>query len=83
MTDPTKTREDGIVPYFIDWGASPHPAESSPRGCTLLGIRARHPDYLRVRRILRALGLGLEVENGARATLVATIRTPKGEVELG
>ena len=82
MTDPTKSRADGIVPYFIHWGDSPHPAASSPTGCALLAIRARHPDALRLRRVLRALGLDLPVEQGPSAALEATIRSPAGDVVL-
>lgn len=83
MTDPTKSREAGILPYFIHWGDSPHPAASSPGGCTLVAIKARHPDAVRIRRLLRTLGLDLGVEPGSSPALVATIRTPKGDIDLG
>ena len=36
----------------------------------------------RVRDILSGLGLGLQVESGPTPTLIATIRTPRGTVEL-
>ena len=82
MTDPTMRRADGIVPYFIHWGDSPHPAASSPTGCTLLEIRARHPDAARLRKVFRALGLDLSVEPGPSPVLEATIRSPVGDVVL-
>lgn len=73
---------DGIVPFFIDWGATPHPASSLPKGCTLVALRAEHPDANRVQTELSALGLNLRVESGAAPSLIATIHTPHGDVEL-
>jgi hypothetical protein len=73
---------DGIVPFFIDWGETPHPAANLPKGCVLVGLRAEHPDATRVQRELSALGLNLRVDAGAAPTLIATVRTPSGEVEL-
>jgi hypothetical protein len=82
MTDPAAPREGGIVPFFIDWGDTPHPAASAPPGGRLIGLRARHPDAARVAGLLRALGLGLGVEHGDQPGLIATLETPRGRVEL-
>jgi hypothetical protein len=73
---------DGIVPFFIDWGTTPHPASSAAPGATLIALRAEHPDPTRVRNILKELGFDLAVTNGATAALVATIAGPRGRVEL-
>ena len=78
MTDLMKDRENGIVPYFINWGDSPHPAESAPKGCTLKRLKAIHPEADRLTRILKHLRLDLAVEQGLTAKLVATIETQKG-----
>ncbi len=82
MTDFKKDRENGIVPFFIDWGDSPHPAESAPKGCLLKRLRVIHPEADRVTRILDRLGLNLVAEQGAEARLAATIETPKGTVDI-
>jgi len=82
MTDPTKPRADGIVPYFIHWGDSPHPAASAPAGCTLLALRVSHPEAARLHRVFQALGLDLSVEPGPGPLLEATIRSPVGDVVL-
>ncbi|HKQ58972.1 MAG TPA: VOC family protein [Candidatus Eisenbacteria bacterium] len=82
MTDPAAPREGGIVPFFIDWGHTPHPAASAPPGGRLIGFRARHPDAARVAAILRGLDLGLDVERGDQPALIATLETPRGRVEL-
>ena len=73
---------DGIVPFFIDWGETPHPAASLPKGCVLIALRAEHPDAKRIRAELSALGLNLRVDAGSAPALIATIRTPHGDVDL-
>lgn len=82
MTDSRAPRADGIVPFFIDWGATPHPATTSPRGGTLVGLRARHPDVDGVRAMLRSLGLDLELEEADAPELIATLETRRGRIEL-
>ncbi len=73
---------DGLVPFFIDWGASPHPARSAPEGVSLLALRGEHPYPSGVCSILRALGIDLPVTKGERAALIAVLEGPKGTVEL-
>jgi len=73
---------DGIIPFFIDWGKTPHPAASLPNGCVLVALRAEHPDANRIQADLSALGLDLRVDAGSAPALIATIRTPHGDVEL-
>jgi hypothetical protein len=82
LTDPEVALGDGLVPFLIDWGDSEHPALGAPRGCALLALRAEHPDPPRLRWMLEALALDLDVEVGSRPALIATIRTPMGETEL-
>jgi len=74
--------EDGIVPFFIDWGDSPHPSHSAPGGATLVALRAEHPDAANVQRMLEKLGLPLAVTRGAAPALIATIDGKRGRVEL-
>jgi hypothetical protein len=73
---------DGLVPFFIDWGDTPHPAKSAAAGATLISLRAEHPDPDKVRRMLGELGLDLSVVKGAKPSLVAAIAGARGRVEL-
>ncbi len=82
MTDLRMPRAGGVVPYFIDWGATAHPAGGAPAGCRLVSLRAVHPKPEQVRRVLEELGLDLPVESGAEPALIAAIATPRGEIEL-
>jgi hypothetical protein len=81
-TDPRVVLADRLVPYFIDWGASPHPSATAAKGVTLLSLRAEHPDPDRVARMLHQLGLDLTVTAGPRPALIATFDSPKGRVQL-
>jgi len=82
MTDSLAPREGGVIPFFIDWGDSPHPSRGIPDGGRLVRLQARHPEPARVRALLAALGVELDVESGAAPGLIATIATPAGTIEL-
>ncbi|MDE0357054.1 MAG: VOC family protein [Gammaproteobacteria bacterium] len=70
----------GIIPFFIDWGDTPHPcAELPDRGVRLVRLSGRHPDPELVRRELGRLGVELEVA-AERAGLVAVLQTPAGDL---
>jgi hypothetical protein len=81
-TDPNAVVADRLVPYFIDWGSSPHPAATAAKGASLVALRAEHPDAQRVGKMLRQLGLALPVQPGPKPALIATLDGPKGRVEL-
>jgi hypothetical protein len=81
-TDPDVSLADRLIPYFIDWGNSPHSAATAAPGATLTGSRAEHPDADRVQHMVDALGLALRVQRGPKPSLIATIRGPKGQIEL-
>ena len=82
LTDPIMAPGAGIVPFLIDWGSSPHPAESAPQGVTLVGLRGEHPDARSVRDVLRTLDLDLVVTTSVTLALIAVLSTPKGTIEL-
>jgi Glyoxalase-like domain len=82
LTDLRCAVADGIVPFFVDWGQSPHPALAASQGATLVGLLAEHPDADRVRRILRGIAIDLPVEAGPAPALIAQIDCPKGRVVL-
>ena len=81
-TNPRTIVADGILPFLIDWGATPHPSDSAARGATLIHLRAEHPQREAIRDTARQLGLCLQVDRGSQPALIATIECPNGEVEL-
>jgi len=74
---------DGLVPFLINWGSSPHPSGTSEALCSIEGFAAEHPDPESVRAMLGALGLSLDVESGPVPRLRGTIVGPDGSLELG
>jgi hypothetical protein len=82
LTYPDMRQGDGLVPFLIDWGRSPHPAAGAPGGAELVELRAEHPDPAMIDRLLRQLGIGLRVSRGPVRALIATLETPHGRVEL-
>ena len=81
-TSPATVVADRIAPFFIDWGASPHPAKNAAPDAKLVALRAEHPDAARVRQTLLHLGIDLAVGQGPAPALIATVECPKGRVEL-
>jgi Glyoxalase-like domain len=82
LTDLRAPRLDGLVPFLIDWGTTPHPSATAAGGARLLTLRAEHPDPGVVERALRALGSDVPVTKANRPALIAKLATPRGEVEL-
>ncbi len=82
FTDPIALVGDGLVPFLIDWGQSPHPAGTAAKGATLVALQAEHPKPESVRKMLRDLSIDLEVKAGPNAQLIATIECPRGRVTL-
>jgi hypothetical protein len=82
FTDPHAVVAEGLVPFLIDWGGSPHPAASAPGGVSLLALRGEHPDPAGVARMLDVLGADLPIARAPRPALVASLQTRSGRVEL-
>jgi hypothetical protein len=82
LSDPYVEIAGGVVPFFIDWSDTPHPAGASPEGAVLRSLRAEHPQPEAVKRTLERLGIDLPVTEGPAPALIATLDTPNGTVEL-
>ena len=82
LTDPFTVLANGIVPFFIDWGRTLHPAQFAAQGSKLANLRAEHPSPKPIQEMLSRLGLDLRVYAGSRPALIATIMSPQGQQEL-
>lgn len=82
FTDPLAARNGGVLPFFIDWGNTEHPAKSLPRKCELLELTLLHPHAQNVEQRLRAVGIDLPVAPAEEPRVAARIRTPKGVLDL-
>lgn len=82
LTDPDVDPGDGVIPFFIDWGESPHPAATLPAVATCRGLRAEHPRAAALRKQLAVLGLELPVAGGDQPRLIAELALPGGRTLL-
>lgn len=74
----------GLLPFLIDWGSSPNPADAATRGIDLVSLTGVHPDVGKVEQRLALLGLDdIALREAPQPALRAVLRTPAGEVELG
>ena len=78
-TDPA----DGIVPFLIDWGTSPHPAMSAMPILRLRSLEAEHPEPAHAEARLAALDVALTVRLGERPRLLANLHGIDGPIALG
>ena len=78
LSDPKACAYDGLIPFFIDWQNSPHPASQLPAACELIAVEAQHPEGDLVASILQKIDLNLNIKSGTEVKLTAHIQTPKG-----
>ncbi|MDK1011185.1 MAG: VOC family protein [Actinomycetota bacterium] len=82
LTDPYAERVGGVIPFFVDWGETTHPATALPSQCELITVNLEHPHPEQAERAMRAVGITTQVAAGDTSQIRATIRTPNGIVEL-
>ena len=70
-----------LVPFFIDWGDSPHPADEAEDGCQLIQLSLTHPEAWSLRPLLERLDVEVDVQAGD-AAITAQLETPAGKVRL-
>jgi len=73
---------DGVVPFLIDWGDTPHPAGGLP-ALQLAEWGAEHPTPDQVATALAAVDVELELSQGPVARLRAVVVGPAGSYRLG
>jgi Glyoxalase-like domain len=71
-----------LVPFFIDWTDSEHPARTAPEGGRLERIEVLSPEKPALAELFRDLGIDLPVVGSERPGLAATIATRSGSQRL-
>ncbi|MGW0941269.1 VOC family protein [Streptomyces sp. NPDC002623] len=79
LTDGGSPHPSGLVPFLIDWGATPHPSASGLPVVRLLELTATAPTPDEIHPVLTALGTGLTLTEGP-AAFSFTVDTPNGPV---
>lgn len=81
VSTPPEYLYDGLVPFLIDWGTTPHPTTTLPT-VELVRLHASHPQADELREVLTVLSTSLDLSTGP-AALTATFRGPRGEYAVG
>lgn len=79
---PISFGEGCALPFFINWGASPHPASEMPSGAELIRFEIRHPDAANINDQLKVLSIDPCAVEDSLPRHRAIIRCPRGEVDL-
>ena len=82
LTPPQIELNDGLVPFLIDWGSTPHPTSRDLPRTRLTSWTAIHPTPGILQRPLAALGCQLDIAAGDRPELIAVIEGHRGLVTL-
>ena len=73
-----------LTPFLIEWSAqTPHPAKTSPAGCTLASLDLRGPKLERLTQLVTELRLGATVHEGTAPEVGLTLNCPAGRITLG
>lgn len=79
---PVHTGFGDLLPFFIDWGRSPHPSADAASGCRLKSLTALHPDVDALRGFFDAIGVAVPVARSHAEGFIAVLDTPRGDVIL-
>ena len=82
LTPPQIERNDGLVPFLIDWGSTPHPTSRDLPRTWLTSWTAIHPTPGILQGPLAVLGCQLDIAAGDRPELIAVIEVHRGLVTL-
>ena len=80
LTEPILENENGIMPFFLNWGETIHPSKTLPQAGEVLSFKAIHPNPDLIKNQLKKLGINLILEKGTHPHLEATIRTVEGKI---
>lgn len=70
------------LPFFIDWGSTPHPSTTAPKGGTFNSLEVLHPEAEALSRLYTTLGLATRAAYAQSPSINAVIGTTRGPVTL-
>ncbi|MEO3801132.1 VOC family protein [Nonomuraea sp. B1E8] len=82
LTPPERAGHDGLVPFLIEWGDTPHPAGQGLPAVELVSLAGGHQDAPAVRAALAAVGARLDVDEQTHPVLTAVLSGGSGLVTL-
>ena len=82
LTLPATDNPGGVVPFVIDWGDTPHPADTTEAALSLLDVAVVHPDPPALAATFERLGVSIDLVAGRWPGVRVIVRGPAGEVVL-
>ena len=79
---PNHDERINIIPFFIDWGSSPHPSAQCIQSALLKTLVLEHPNPSEIAHKLEILDVDVEVRYSNKPGMRALIGSPLGEVEI-
>jgi len=64
LLDDGELPDGGLVPFVIDWGATPHPTESATPGLSMTSMRVAGGETTAIYEMYDRLGLDIQVDRG-------------------
>jgi hypothetical protein len=71
-----------LVPKFIDWLDTVHPATTSVRGCSFESFEIGHPESAELNALFAELGVDEMAERASQPCLRVRLQTPRGRVSF-
>lgn len=75
-------RFGSLIPFFIDWGDTRHPAQAAPAGGRLSQFEIRTPEAEALREIFRVLNIDVPVIESGEAQVAAQLESGAGAMTL-
>ena len=83
LSDPFRVQEDGVLPFLIDWGDSPHPTDNMPKAAVaLIDFQLLHPQANRIRSTLASIGIHFPVYDHPTPQIRAGFAMEAGKLYL-
>jgi glyoxalase-like protein len=70
------------LPFFIEWGSSAHPSETSPPGCRLASFHIEHTAPEALSNAFSKLNVEIPVIPSSQVRLTAQLSSPRGKIDL-
>ncbi|NLE97212.1 MAG: VOC family protein [Propionibacterium sp.] len=83
LTSPLSAEETGVIPFLIDWGETPSPADTVGAAAELVDFAVLHPDPAWVEARYAALGTEVDVRPADQPSLTLTVAGPSGTWTIG
>lgn len=82
LTSPSVLQHDGLVPFILDWGTTPHPATTTTPGLSIKSLAIEHPNPGPVADLYATIGLDAAITEGPTAAIKLEVDSPNGAVWL-